>query len=135
MSKTKSGQVIGPQRTAETNGVRPATCRESVRDNRSGLFGFVVSLSKEPLFLPENVVIEPDVQRLFSPHCVSERFIRHITGDWGDMDEERKHANTVALATGAKVVSEFKVHIGLLLRFVTDGDRIRTTVTLVVDGT
>jgi hypothetical protein len=58
---------------------------------------------------------------------------RHLTGDWGDVDEEDKALNDCALETGTRLISAY--HIGdsqdpVKIWIITEADRSVTTLLL-----
>ncbi len=59
---------------------------------------------------------------------------RHVRGDWGDLCEEDKVANEVALKTGARIFSAYKVRgkNGKMVKIwvITEADRSATTALL-----
>lgn len=44
---------------------------------------------------------------------------RHVTGDWGEVSEERRCANTLALLTGDPITSLYRTRLGNILIVVT----------------
>lgn len=55
---------------------------------------------------------------------------RHRRGDWGDVPEEDARANTEALASGARVLSAYRVVGDSKVWIITEADRSATTVLL-----
>lgn len=47
---------------------------------------------------------------------------RHAAGDWGDLDETDKAANTAALQTGARIMSAYTLPDGQKLWVITDAE-------------
>ena len=47
---------------------------------------------------------------------------RHAVGDWGDLDETDKAANTAALASGARIMSAYTLPDGTKLWVITDAE-------------
>ena len=47
---------------------------------------------------------------------------RHAAGDWGDLDEADKAANTAALASGARIMSAYTLPDGTTLWVITDAE-------------
>lgn len=62
---------------------------------------------------------------------------RHVTGDWGDLDEEDKTRNNEALATGERILSAYSLNDGTKIWIITeaetDGNREVTTILLPSD--
>lgn len=55
---------------------------------------------------------------------------RHVTGDWGDLTKEDKHANEEALKHGARIFSAYHLANGIKIWIITEADRASTTVLL-----
>jgi hypothetical protein len=67
--------------------------------------------SKPQLFALGNVVATPGVLRMLAEvgrHPL-EFLVSHVTGDFGDLCEEDKQANTAAIAHGGRVLSSYRV--------------------------
>jgi hypothetical protein len=56
--------------------------------------------------------------------------LRHANGDWGDLTEEDKQANELALKDGERLVSAYKFDDGRKMYIITEWDRSYTTVLL-----
>jgi hypothetical protein len=54
---------------------------------------------------------------------------RHVTGDWGDLDEHDKNANGVAVAQGERILSAYGTGDSKLW-VITEADRSATTILL-----
>lgn len=60
---------------------------------------------------------------------VFDSFTRHINGDWGDLDEEDKKSNDLALASGEdRIFSAYKNKNGAKIWIITEWDRSVTTI-------
>ena len=55
---------------------------------------------------------------------------RHITGDWGDIDDEDVHTNNCALLHGDRLLSSYNIDPVSKLWIITEADRSRTTILL-----
>ncbi len=55
---------------------------------------------------------------------------RHVTGDWGEMRQEDKAANTLALITGERLMSSYRTSRGTKLWVITEADRSSTCLLL-----
>jgi len=55
--------------------------------------------------------------------------IRHLTGDWGEMDSEDRAANNWALVTGARLLSRYETPGGVIL-IITEAGHGESTVLL-----
>jgi len=58
---------------------------------------------------------------------------RHITGDWGELDHGDEAANTLALATGERILSSYRTSRGTKLWVITEADRSSTCILLPED--
>ncbi|MBK9260237.1 MAG: hypothetical protein IPM54_10420 [Polyangiaceae bacterium] len=56
--------------------------------------------------------------------------LRHANGDWGDLEEEDKRANELALKDDERLVSAYKFDDGRKMYIITEWDRSYTTVLL-----
>lgn len=62
---------------------------------------------------------------------VPEEFLtRHVTGDWGDLDEEDKAANEDALKRGSRILSAYHLSTRVKIYIITEADRSATTLLL-----
>ena len=52
---------------------------------------------------------------------------RHAAGDWGELRDEDKEANTRALETGARLLSNYSLPDGSRVWVITEADRSATT--------
>jgi hypothetical protein len=58
---------------------------------------------------------------------------RHITGDWGDMDEHDRAANDNALIDGTRLLSVYHTDAGVKFWIITEADRSSTCILLPED--
>ncbi len=75
--------------------------------------------------------ITPGAQTLLEEQGVTPLSLlhRHVTGDWGDLSEEDKSANTNALAFGQRLLSCYELAGGKVY-VITEWDRSATTILL-----
>jgi hypothetical protein len=79
------------------------------------------------LFPPGQVVATPGALNLgvdLLPY-----FWRHMTGDWGDLDEDDKHENEFAIQNGLRILSAYMTTAGKLW-IITEADRSSTCMLL-----
>ena len=57
-------------------------------------------------------------------------FVRHLAGDWGEVDDEDREANDSALETGCRLVSAYFDRYGSKFWIITEADRSATTILL-----
>lgn len=52
---------------------------------------------------------------------------RHVTGDWGDLDEDDREMNERALQEGLRLMSAYHLSTGVKIWVITEWDRSCTT--------
>jgi len=57
-------------------------------------------------------------------------FVRHLAGDWGEVDDEDRRANDMALETGCRILSAYTDRYGSRFWIITEADRSATTILL-----
>ena len=55
---------------------------------------------------------------------------RHMTGDWGDLDEHDREENEFSLTRGLRLFSIYRSANGVTFWIITEADRSATTVLL-----
>ena len=55
---------------------------------------------------------------------------RHITGDWGDLEEEDRKENELSVKRGFRILSSYKTNAGQKVWVITEADRSVTTLLL-----
>ncbi len=58
---------------------------------------------------------------------------RHVSGDWGDLDEEDKRENQISLERGFRIFSAYNTSKDIRVWVITEADRSYTTVLLPED--
>ena len=58
---------------------------------------------------------------------------RHVSGDWGDLDQHDRRENQVALEKGFRIFSAYNTGTGIRLYIITEADRSCTTCLLPAD--
>ena len=53
---------------------------------------------------------------------------RHLSGDWGDMEDEDKQINDEAMENGERIFSAYKPMQGKKIWIITEADRSATTI-------
>ena len=80
-------------------------------------------------FSPGQVVITPGALAVLSDDVVRESLKRHLTGDWGDVDQHDARENERSLRAGFRLVSAY--HQGdTKFWIITEADRSVTTILL-----
>ena len=88
--------------------------------------------NREPLFDLGQVVATPGALRALeradeSPFAYLER---HVTGDWGDLVEEDRQENELALKSGFRLFSAYRLDDETRIWIITEHDRSVTTLLL-----
>jgi hypothetical protein len=55
---------------------------------------------------------------------------RHVTGDWGELDEEDRRENELSVVEGFRLLSSYSLSNGTKLWIITEADRSSTTLLL-----
>ena len=84
----------------------------------------------EPLFSLGKVVATPGALAALVANetCPSALIARHLTGDWGTLDEEDILANNDAVANGERILSAYHLADNTKLYVITEWDRSATTI-------
>ena len=61
---------------------------------------------------------------------VVEAFVRHLAGDWGELDEHDRQQNELGLQHGGRLFSRYVSRQGTAFWIITEWDRSVTTVLL-----
>ena len=67
---------------------------------------------------------------LLSDEEIRFAFIRHKSGDWGEVDDLDRARNEHSLANEGRLVSIYRARMGERFYVITDADRARTTILL-----
>lgn len=55
---------------------------------------------------------------------------RHVSGDWGELDDEDKRENELSLREGFRLLSAYRLSTDVKLWIITEADRSVTTLLL-----
>lgn len=82
-----------------------------------------------PLFPLGRVAATPGARSLFEALNTSllEYLVRHVIGDWGELDAEDRQANDAALVHGTRIVSSYFLQGEHRIWLITEADRSATT--------
>jgi hypothetical protein len=81
-------------------------------------------------FSPGRIVISPGASLELTKEDVLWGLIRHLSGDWGELDEEDWKENEAALQYGFRLLSRYRVREKVTFWIITEHDRSVTTVLL-----
>ena len=84
------------------------------------------------LFRPGQVVATPGVLEEFkaSGDDPLAFLIRHLSGDWGDVDEHDRRENELSLREGFRILSAYTMSSGCRFWIITEADRSSTCILL-----
>ncbi len=84
------------------------------------------------LFQLGHIVATPGALEILeqSGQAPSEFLNRHAHGDWGDLCEEDREANQLALTDGSRILSAYHTTTGEKLWVITEADRSSTCLLL-----
>src|SRR5206468_11061601 len=88
------------------------------------------SQSSQPKFLLGRIVATPGVLSALTSEDIQTALSRHVTGDWGDLDEEDRRENELSLANGFRLLSAYRSKAGVKFWVITEADRSVTTILL-----
>lgn len=88
--------------------------------------------TKRPLFPLGKVLATPGALAALEQHQQSPLLylVRHVMGDWGDLDAEDLRANNAALVHGTRVLSSYRLKGAQRIWLITEADRSATTLLL-----
>lgn len=84
---------------------------------------------KKPLFSLGQVVATPGALQALQDAGQDAAVLlsRHITGDWGDLDEEDKQQNDFSVKQGLRILSAYTLNTDVKIWLITEADRSVTT--------
>lgn len=84
-------------------------------------------------FSPGHIVATPHALEKLDNASILGAMARHVAGDWGEVSEEDRTANEIALKTGARLLSVYHDVSGVKFWIITEADRSSTCVLLPED--
>ena len=86
----------------------------------------------EPLFELGQIVGTPGALQALqeSEQDPIELVVRHVTGDWGDLDDEDEKENELSVEQGFRILSSYQLKTGVKIWVITEADRSATTILL-----
>ena len=87
------------------------------------------------LFSPGHIVATPGAMAALEEagENPAAYLFRHLTGDWGDLDEFDKMENESALEEGFRILSAYDLKTGTRIWIITEADRSSTCLLLPSD--
>jgi len=101
-----------------------------------GLEQFVESFDMETMHTPRfplgRLVITPGAARACEESITPpwELILRHMAGDWGDLDAHDRKANEQAIEEGSRIFSAYHLNDGTKVYVITEADRSSSCVLL-----
>jgi len=94
----------------------------------------VISGTVQPLFALGYVCVTAEVTRVVPPEEAANALKRHAAGDWGDIAEDDRRLNEMALEQGMRLFSSYPLPGGTgHFWIITEEDRSITTILLPSD--
>lgn len=79
------------------------------------------------------VVATPNALEELTAEEIQQALRRHVSGDWGDVDEEDWQENDLSLQAGFRLLSVYHTAAGRKFWIITEADRSSTTVLMPED--
>jgi hypothetical protein len=98
-----------------------------------GFHALAVDLSHSPKFLLGQVLITRNALQALPAEEVRSALNRHAAGDWGELCEEDRQQNELALTEGYRLFSAYTAADGTRFWIVTEADGSATTILLPED--
>lgn len=84
-------------------------------------------------FDPGQLVLTKRALGALTQDDVLDALVRHLAGDWGDLDELDWQQNETAVNDGGRILSSFRTRSGRTFWVITEADRSATTFLLPED--
>jgi len=93
----------------------------------------MVEMARQARFALGQMVITANAAREIAPEEAAWALRRHVTGDWGEVDEHDRQVNEEALRSGERLLSVYQTRAGVRFYVITEAMREFTTVMLPED--
>ncbi len=86
----------------------------------------------QPKFNPGTIVATPGaLEAIRKAGDIPAPFIeKHLSGDWGDVDDHDRQENEISLTQGFRLLSSYNLKNGTKIWIITEADRGATTILL-----
>ena len=74
------------------------------------------------------IVATPNALAHITQADITTAILRHVVGDWGDLDDEDKQVNDQAVVDGTRILSAYRAANGTKFWIITEADRSYTNV-------
>ena len=78
-------------------------------------------------FSPGKLVATPGLLEQVPREEIMAAYVRHLNCDWGDVSDQDKRRNELALQTGTRLFSGYHSKEGIQFWIITEADRSATT--------
>lgn len=85
------------------------------------------------LFPSGQIVSTPNALEQLTPIDISKALNRHLSGDWGDLEQGDAKANDQALKDGDRLLSAYQSAASVKFWIITEADRSVTTILMPED--
>lgn len=84
------------------------------------------------LFRPGHILATPGALAAISAsgNLLFDLLMRHLTGDWSELDEHDRRENELSLQNGWRILSSYRLNSGMRVWLITEADRSCTTLLL-----
>lgn len=79
------------------------------------------------------IVLTANAASVLTHNDLEAGLFRHVTGDWGDLDESNRQENDRSLKDGFRLLSAYRSIAGIRFWIITEADRSVTTILLPED--
>lgn len=83
-----------------------------------------------PKFSLGRLVATPGVLSALTPAEIQTALSRHVSGDWGELDDHDRQENEFSLREGFRILSAYLSKADIKFWIITEADRSSTTVLL-----
>lgn len=91
------------------------------------------SIPDSPRFSPGRLVATPNALARVPADEIATSLVRHLSKDWGEIDEEDQKENDRAVRYGFRILSAYVSRAGVRFWIITEADRSSTCVLLPED--
>ena len=81
-------------------------------------------------FPPGKIVSTPGALANVPEPEMFKGLVRHLSGDWGELDEHDRRENEISLTEGFRLLSRYVTPTGTAFWIITEHDRSATTILL-----
>ncbi len=92
-----------------------------------------MSESLRPKFALGRLLITPAARDALPRGHIDQALQRHASGDWGELCNEDRAENELALVEGFRLLSAYRSESGIKFWIITEADRSATTILLPED--